>query len=69
MSDAELRATLNDLCRRTPAGIAGWPPSKVQQYKKALKAAMTLLSRYSASGKALRYAVAELTQYHAKDTT
>lgn len=64
MNENELRARLNDLCRRTPAGIAGWSPSKVQRYKQALKGAMSLLSRYHANPTTLRYTIIELSQFH-----
>lgn len=67
MDESELRAALRDLCQRTPAGIARWPVAKVQRYKTALKAAMTLLSRYHATSSTIQYSINDLTQFHSEE--
>lgn len=63
MTNAQLRETLNALCLRTPPGLADWPLAKVQRYRDALQGSMRLLSRFSASDRALRHALTDMIQF------
>lgn len=63
MTNDQLRQALNALCLRTPPGLVEWPLAKVHRYRDALQLAMRLLSRFSASDRALRYALNDMIQF------